>query len=352
MDLNTTVTFTNITRSIRLRELYPNAFLLFFISNISVGIIGAVLCLLLIVSICATRTLRGGAQILIIHLQSAEAFLCILNITSSITMYFPRFQLTSFSCSYFFFFIMAVSQVHQWSSFLLAVNRVVAIIFPLHYHIWTQRQMIVAAIGVSWVLPLCINIPIAAGIIGKFDVTNAWPGCAVYPPKENPGTQIALLSVGFYFPLAGTFFCYLAILLYVLLSKYVKSHGKIGPVQLVKRATSQRTYNKRILISKSLFISSLWFLACYLPFSVVSSYFFRVVMMSTTPLWLRVWYNIGYLGGPVAFFTLCKDYRRGISFVIQRCYAFITLQDMRIVILPLSSGKFTNDRSNGAPYDY
>ncbi|XP_055354432.1 uncharacterized protein LOC129600066 [Paramacrobiotus metropolitanus] len=260
----------------------------------------SVLIILLISAILYRRGRPSHSSLQILHMLVLELIIVsIIHPTLSVTVYFPSLALSLVNCRNFYVFYIIVAGAEQWASFLLSVNRCIAIVFPLHFAKLNNRYATIGAILTGWIIMTAWTLPVAIDAGWRISLSAPWNICTLVPMTPVNGRIFqANSSFGIYFPISGTIVCYLVVLLSQLKERFNKCRVNVAADGAYDQ-TFELKRNRRMTAAKMLFGSSLWYLACYLP-HIVITVFYRQVYADNPPLqlWMRVVYNSGYIGTP------------------------------------------------------
>ncbi|XP_055344921.1 uncharacterized protein LOC129592819 [Paramacrobiotus metropolitanus] len=267
--------------------------------------------ILLIIAILYRHWRPSESHIQIIHMLLTSLLItAVVNPAMTLSIYFPSVTLSLTNCRNLYVAYIICAGSEQWASFMLSINRLIAVVFPYHYSKFNNRVVTVAAMLIGWVILLAFALPMVVGSGWDTALVPPWNIC-VFRPTTQANWEIFRISgiVGAYLPITGTLFCYLIILLSQLRLKRSK-HRHRDPAEQSMHLKMKR----RILIGKMLFASSLWYLACYLPHIVITTYHFYIYVRNPhLQMWMRALYYSGYLGTPVIFFLIGKEYRMGVK---------------------------------------
>ncbi|XP_055353490.1 uncharacterized protein LOC129599302 [Paramacrobiotus metropolitanus] len=83
---------------------------------------------------------------------------------------------------------------------------------------------------------------------------------------------------------------------------------------------------KRLRLAQMLFVSSIWYLACYTPHTWISSqYPVLFVKHPVVQFWMRTVYFCGIAGTPMVFLIMSRDYRKRVKVLIRSiCAQFVS----------------------------
>ncbi|XP_055329917.1 octopamine receptor beta-2R-like [Paramacrobiotus metropolitanus] len=329
---------------------YEKTMLAWTVVMVMLGIVSALLSISLILSILLRRHVLAGSQCLVVHLLFIELLVGggvvpALALSTAV----PSLRPSSASCALFYLAVSWIVQAEHWSALCLSINRLTAILLPHHYPAWTSRPAIFIMTTLSWLIPLTTTLPQMLGVVGRFDALPPWQSCGVVMAvgPQRP-TQVFLLALGSYFPMAGTFANYLVIFLTLQMWRVRRqTDGKEGG----RSARVLEKSRKRLRMAKMLFASSLWFMICYLPFTITLVYFSRLyVAMPAMHLWMRMLYYAGLTGSPVIFLLLSRDYRLRVRLLMVQLLRMWQLKRLfKSDIVPLSNLSSGNGTTRPAP---
>ncbi|OQV17937.1 hypothetical protein BV898_08064 [Hypsibius exemplaris] len=218
---------------------------------------------------------------------------------------------------------MLVECAANWCACFLALNRFVAIVFPLKYRRLSRRPVLdVASIALPWLAGVLLTLPYMTGYGGVWVTRPPMFRCLLLESPHYSSNNI--LFLGFVLPMA------------LLMVFYVSAAGKMvlrrsearrrreqihhhhqaialgGAVAVTAAANPavMRGNERRYALAKMLFLAALLYTMLYLPNPVITFHFPRLVNDSLIyRLWLRTVYNAGLLVNPIVFVTMSLEYR-------------------------------------------
>ncbi|XP_055340580.1 adenosine receptor A3-like [Paramacrobiotus metropolitanus] len=260
---------------------------------------GTVTIILLLTATIRYRSLRAGAGRLIAHLLCIDFFIC--GITTPGYMLIIFLDLVgipyTINCTAWVTIRMLSINVQYWASMVLAVNRLVAIALPHHYKVWTRRSVMLAMMGMCWVIAIAINLPPLFGhaySLGKYPPLMS---CTMKPLDDMLFPIIS--SIGSHIPIATLSVVYIFIALYTIRLKNAVNSGK----QMVRR----------IKVARMLFVSFAFYFICFLPMTVLPPFFPKIIFtMPVVMLWLIALQILGFSSSPFIFLLMNDEYRKSL----------------------------------------
>ncbi|XP_055337120.1 allatostatin-A receptor-like [Paramacrobiotus metropolitanus] len=268
----------------------PQELKAWFALTTAFGIVGAVLTLLLFMIMVILNKFRTGSGIMISHSQLIDFIICsILNPVQNVTiLQIQSGRYTLIDCRFVQFTQILFVFVGNWSAVLLAGNRFVAIVLPLHYGKVTTRWALALGITTAWIISLACSVPMYfnVGVVLGMQPTGA---CGTVQISGHFFQSVGIVST--YFPIALLGAMYMTVFLQQKLCK--------------REAKRQReAMRKRVALAKALCCSFLWYCLCMLPAPVLINFFpdvwrheFRLLM------WTRTLLIIGYAANPRLLYT-------------------------------------------------
>jgi hypothetical protein len=278
---------------------YRNSLYIWFVVNLSTCIIGGLFNLLLIVVIFVEKLHKRGSGCLIVHLVLIEMLVCFVHLPLNTLMTFKA-QFHTFPnsvCPYVHLTFLWTQHAGHWSAFFLAVNRLVASIFP---HKYANNPRIIKIFSIlmmiaAWVIGFVNNFLPYIGIGGWYELRPPWYSCGL----RSDGSPFCAIvqALGVYVPEVGLLGLYFTILLKFNLLGFASN--QVGTE--VQHATTERI-RRRYLLAKLMLVSSLWYCICYFPNTVIAStslvrFFIQNPVMQ---LWMRTVFLLGYAVNPVS----------------------------------------------------
>ena len=250
-----------------------------------------VLCVLVIYK---TRALRTGAGALMAHMIFIESITCLITLPVWLTLTFIHLT-TTLTCRIFQFFFAVVNIAVYFNILILAINRFVAIIFPLSYRQFTQPRWIKTFISLIWMISVVVNIPMEfVGGVGHFGIDRVWGGCAANLIRPGqPDYRSLHIILAMYSPLALTGVLYI----FILLKARTKTHHTdVSPAEPSGDAAREaRVYRRKMNMSYLLFFSFLAYCVLFLSFPLVTRSIPKaVVQFPMIVLWMVVVFTFGH----------------------------------------------------------
>ncbi|OQV14738.1 hypothetical protein BV898_11110 [Hypsibius exemplaris] len=196
----------------------------------------------------------------------------------------------------------------SWTEVFLAVNRVVAICFPLHYGRVSSRKVIFHVLPAIWICAIAMTLPGTFYFGGHF--MAIFLNQCIYVPHNHFGEF--LLSCVIFLPMSIIGICCVIILAKSIYIAY-RRRQTIG-LEVQKNAVRKCTTSqqRRMEVAIMLFTSFLWGAACDLPYSVFTTeslqYLFRENPILT--VWVHCILDAQYTISPFTMMWLNTDYRK------------------------------------------
>lgn len=299
--------------------------------TLSINVASALLTALLLLVITQKLRPTSGSKVLIAHLVFIELAMTsiLLPINTLVTVLAPFYKVQQRDCIFIHFTFLVVSGAGYWNTALLAFNRLIAFAFPAQYSWWTRKSVMVGSIFTSWTISIAVYLPYCFGVGGKWDALPPWYSCGLRP--TSPAQYSWTLFLAIYIPLILVGICYFIVLLKFL------ARNRVGRnVEFPAREASTQEYHQRSRVSAlhrrrrtttfALFLSSLWYVLCYFPTSIITSLHVELFLENPVmQLWLRTVFLLGYAGSPVCwiFWSALGLYRYKSSYAAMRETLFV-----------------------------
>ncbi|OWA52612.1 hypothetical protein BV898_17060 [Hypsibius exemplaris] len=275
---------------------------------LALSLIGILTNGLLFLVIIRSRTLRSGAGVLILHVITNCFITCAIhNPIHGILIYGDNvwFARPRNICKYVHFLLGLTQFANNWAEASLAVNRLVAIVFPFAYKAWSTRKVTLGMIVMCWLIAIACYMPYVLEVSGKFIVTKE--GQCTVQVVGSVGVFLTFLAVYGPYGLVGLIIAVVFLFMYLrvcCLSQ--RPSGIVNPQQ----ARQDVIYRRRLSVTKMLFISFLFDVMCMMPQAIFLTSFPRIYMEGPLlRLWLRTCLALQYPVTPVILFVCNDDYQ-------------------------------------------
>lgn len=248
-----------------------------------------------------THRRKSGACVLIAHSVFIEFQLSLIHA--------PLFIATVFSlhrgvkiyaefCRYSQMMYWVTLAALNWSILTLAINRFVAVSASRYYSAFTKTRLLLSIVVVVWLIGAGCEIPAYFGpFAGRAPPVGPCTRVKIRMKSEILASLQAWLST--YFPLGAAGFLYMSICIMTLSTDLRKRlalcrSNSVVPLPL----TVSPAHRRRMRITRMLFFSVLWNVACFLPGPIIRLY----PRFSVTParqLWIAMIMQCGYAFNPV-----------------------------------------------------
>ncbi|XP_055329950.1 QRFP-like peptide receptor [Paramacrobiotus metropolitanus] len=277
---------------------YP-VLLTWLILGVTLAILSALLSGLLILVILRSPALRRGAGAIIAFSLTINAVLSgILQPVYFLQVFFVQTDRPlNLHCGVYMLLRLSFIYTEYWTSLVLALNRLVAIAVPHMYRRLIRPPVLVVAMGVSVTVPLLVNMPTLYNTIylsGRFPPLMA---CTMKPLNDT--LMIINATVGTYFPITSLGVIYVFIAGYVLLRKVTDAGRRMA---------------RRVAVAKMLFISYLIYVVCFLPVTILATFYPFILFRSPQMMmWMVMIQLVGFAAAPVIYLVMNEEYRNCIS---------------------------------------
>ncbi|OQV25532.1 hypothetical protein BV898_00471 [Hypsibius exemplaris] len=280
-----------------------------YLTNLTICVAGALFNLLLIVAILGSRSHRRGSGCLIVNVVFIEFCMCAAHLPlNTIMTYQAQFHtFAGWVCPYVHFTFLWTQQAGHWSACFLALNRFVAFVFPHSYPRWTSRAAYIGMIAGAWTVGFVDNLFLALGFGGRYVFMPPWYSCG--PRSDGRAVLPVVSAIGVYVPEGIQAALYIIIIVKVKI--FSRSNRICIDVNNSSVAQARTVAHRRFSVVKILLVSSVWYILCYFPNTIIAStslirYFVRNPVLQ---LWMRTLFLCGYAVNPIFFFALSADYR-------------------------------------------
>ncbi|OWA52611.1 hypothetical protein BV898_17059 [Hypsibius exemplaris] len=233
--------------------------------------------------IIRSRALRSGAGLLILHVL-ANGFVenAVHNPIHGILIYGDNvwFVRPHGICTYVHVLMGFTQFANNWAEASLAVNRLVAVIFPFAYKVWSTRKVTGMMIVLSWLISVASYLPNCFGVGGQFYATEQ--GQCTVQIFNKFGSFLVAVAVYVPYGIVGI------ITVFLFLFMYVRGFGGYRGRGAPWRPGSQQDvlYRRRLTVTNMLLMSFLFDVMCAVPLPIFLASFPSVY--AGNPL-LRLW---------------------------------------------------------------
>jgi hypothetical protein len=266
---------------------------IWFIVFFTVCAFGMVNNSILFVVIAGSRKLRAGSGLLILHLIATCFLMCGIHYPILAVFVYGQnfwFILPKNICNFIHFLLVTTTYAFFWTNCWLAVNRVIAILFPHKYVTWTTRKVSAFMIVSSWVVGAAGILPACFGIGGRLVLSTS--GQCTYLPTSAVGNW--LIGINAYTSYAVEGLACILILGKICLKRLAVRSARVenglAQTPITKEAVKKRlAFRRQLNFAGTLMLSVLFCALCNLPRSVASTFFFQYSsLVPSLLLWLRI----------------------------------------------------------------
>ncbi|XP_055350898.1 somatostatin receptor type 4-like [Paramacrobiotus metropolitanus] len=297
---NATLLFSNST----ITSVLSRPFVLsWFTASFIINLLGSSSSFLLIFALCTRSRFHSTTNLLVIHLLLIEAINMAAPTMLAIfaVLLHETHRPFPVHCSIVAFTQILFTVLSNWLSALLAINRLTAKLWPYRHKTWTTKSTVTMAVVGTWVLSLATTIPLLFGVGGRLDRFYPLGYCGV---KPTPGVMFAVYTnISFTCPLSVQAVCYALIV-----GSLQRSMVACPTVVAAQRRRRQRA------ISFVLLVVFVWYLVCYLPIPIITTYFYgqwqtdhRLFVCFKTLM------TCGSAGTPIILLSLSSEYRLAVK---------------------------------------
>ncbi|OQV18369.1 hypothetical protein BV898_07572 [Hypsibius exemplaris] len=270
------------------------------------SLLGTVSNLFVLIVVLRQPALRAGAGIFVAHLLLCHLALC--SVTFPVIIYYINrayrlFDIDCGACRYRHVLHVAFNNLVSWSDALLAMNRIVAVFFPIHYRYIIRKSVQFLALALIWLNATWLALFPTLDYLASYKPT---PLGTCFLAIRNSTFRI-MFSITFTLPLVLMGLAAFSVL------------GKLAWVRRSRRTVvaAWPAAVHATVMSERQTRASLMMLGCFAVslVSQVASLVQPLIVISvrypalSIYLWLLSW--IQYSFTPIIFLALNKDYRNG-----------------------------------------
>ncbi|OWA49824.1 hypothetical protein BV898_14359 [Hypsibius exemplaris] len=271
-----------------------------------VNVCGAIGSAILLLAIAIHKPLRRSSSCaLLAHCIALDLYATAIAVPVSVivpTLLGPAHPLPNPFCKYSPLFVYAAIFAATWASTILALNRLVAAILPRQFAHFRGPRAKASMLIIPWIAAAIIALfPTAE--LGLKMVRGASGACTwTTTTASNSTTAVSPITVnavfGTYLPLTVTGMCYTLVLVKTALD--------------LRRRRGSRVLQRRLELSRTLFLSLVWECLALLPSPIALAFFQKAYFENLTfQLVLRFLYN-GFRGvNPLFFWTSSRLFQAG-----------------------------------------
>ncbi|OWA54326.1 hypothetical protein BV898_18734 [Hypsibius exemplaris] len=292
-----------------------------FVLLITFSLFGIISNALLLRIIANHKKLRNDCSRLIIHLLITSLIMCGIHFPiNAVVIYGKAYwfvAVPSNICTYIYSIQVATANASNWTEAWLAINRLVAIIFPYHYPKWVAPWPFRAMVAFSWGMGIATVLPIALGFAGSF-VMSGLGHCAMLPGARSL-VSIIFLGVSAYGPYIIVGVVLVVILGHSMTFRTVKVTAPADKQEVAQSAPTIQLRSRRFRVARMLLVSFVFCLVCNIPTYALLSLGARVLVRH--PLifvWMRLSLISQYAFSPIIFLCFNQDYRAELRRIVTR----------------------------------
>ena len=144
--------------------------------------IGSVNNVAVLIATWPKKSHKAGLNILIFHFVTANLLMCLINLPISVFLVMAKQHgsaLPEKICDFTITPLFIVTAVVEWCDVALAVNRVIALYFPLKYNAWTRPAVNFGIIAAIWVVSVFTVLPFPLRYAGNKTVLSPLGSCSL-----------------------------------------------------------------------------------------------------------------------------------------------------------------------------
>ncbi|OQV25461.1 hypothetical protein BV898_00402 [Hypsibius exemplaris] len=307
---NISKSFTNALNSPYLLTVlspaYRQSWLIWLIFTLLTCLFGAIAnVILLVVTIFYKKIRNSASSALIVHCTALDLYMStVVAPVNSILAYLgPKQYLPYMFCRFFALGFYSFYYLHVWAGCCLAFQRFMATWFPIEFHRFTTRRSLAVMIALPWVLTMMMVLFPSLEIGTKTAASNYSGGCTLV--DAGHGTSV-FYTFTLYLPSAMIGVFYIMILGRTLMVLR-------GKVLLPANSKIAFALKRRLEISKTLFVSFLWFCVSMYPLTLAVTYFPRLFGTDLALHLITRYLVVSYSClNPLFYFASSKLYMEGV----------------------------------------
>ena len=296
-----------------------SAVTVWFVVTMLLCSIGALLLILLLLSLVYIKKYHTGTRFLIMHLMllqllllgfvypvvSIQSYLAVLDgISSRGTTTNAATRRLPIHCPTLMFLAVSIMDSELWASFFLSGNRLTAIVFPHHYHRLITKRALIVMVVLPWCIGLGVNVPLWFGVGVYYALGRPYTFCTT---RATGPYAVAWATVGAYIPIGLTGLFY-GLLLKRLLNRRNRAVRHALCVELERPHMAQPSLNNQVArkrqlsLTKMLLLSFVWYVICFFPGPVIITGFPELIARQyELSLWCSRTLTIcGHVASPVS----------------------------------------------------
>ncbi|OWA50703.1 hypothetical protein BV898_15212 [Hypsibius exemplaris] len=294
------------------------------VCNIVIWLVGVLLNFTLLCTLVREligQTRHSGSRILILHQISLDFLqVCAAPAMGVFTAYYmPGTSLRPMNpteCAFARVPFLWLECVSHWNTFATAVNRFVAVCFPMRYKRISSPKFVALFMVIPWLIGGLLSVPYLDHFSGNFIAAPKWFRCSFTDPTRF--SVSAFLYFGFIMPMLMVTVLYTVTCLKMTLGQPQTRYGDVRVPENPNQSVARRL-RKRFKIAKLLFVSAVCYDVLYLMNPVLT--WLAPKLLDASPLnrmWLRQAYNLGFFVTPIVFFSMNPMYRTELAGMLKK----------------------------------
>lgn len=263
--------------------LYPRSWLGWLICTVLTCCFGLFANALLLTITLTYRKIRDSSSAaLILHCTAVDLYLSVVVAVDCGRAYLgPRQWVPRDFCRFYGLWYYGVYAVHVWAACMLAFQRLVATLLPQQYRWFARKPVLAAMIALPWLLIVTIHLFPIFGLGIRIVDAGFAGGCTVAPLAADHGdpTKLFVFYTFFlYLPtaLSGLFYVIVLGRTWLILHRQ-QIRNSVSPQQAATTnngsAHTAIILRRRLEISRTLFLSFVWFCMSQYPLTLAAIFF-------------------------------------------------------------------------------
>ncbi|GAU96996.1 hypothetical protein RvY_08359 [Ramazzottius varieornatus] len=304
-------TFQNVTPVLSFDD--PASVIWWFVACFFLHVIGVVANVALMVAVWNDRTSHKGSRFLVSSMAFANLLMASFFMPSANIEVLVRHLRQSAStnhakfCTFFYAGYYTTQTSAAWIEVALAVNRLIAIVFPRHYDRFRSLKVSIEMVLAAVLIGVSVSFLTAGGIGASYSTQPN--GYCMFQNYNNLGAFLGMMVSFIPYGLA------MLVALAIFVSTCLRP--RVSPLPLKVR--HHRIMSRRMVVAQAMFASSVWCLLCTLPVFVVGALMPELTTRETSLIrWLKVSYTAEFAIDPLVFFAISSTYRQALMTTIRR----------------------------------
>ena len=272
--------------------------------TLTISAIGSVANITVLIATWPKRSAKSALNLQIFHFVFLNLIICLITVPASVSLVVAKlygYPVWPHSCNYLYLPYMVFPTLVNWCDAGLAVNRVIALYFPLKYRAWNSKRVSIIMMAGYWIICLAFVVPAAFGVDGAKIQANPL-GLCVMVPKGLYGKCFSAILLYIPYLITGVG----VVLIVVKSVSLVRERRRV--FQQAENNRRSRAIDRRLNLARMLLLTFLWTTVCMVP-GVVIVYGMPNLYVThpLISLWIRTITVCQYGFTPVRENEYCKE---------------------------------------------